>query len=322
MKHLLGVMLFFPALTQAPSEELVDRVVAAVSDDAITLFEVERRAASARNPVAEAVAGTSSDNTGLGAALEDLVAERLLLEQAKALDLKVSDAEVDQHIKGIMEQNGWAEADFAAAVRMLGFEDVAAYREHARRELLKSQVLRLKVGSKVRVTDREVEEEFNRQFEGGRTEEEVHLWHIVFQVPEQVTLAQLRDLVGRAQRLRAEIVSGQRPFEEAARAESQDGSAAKGGDVGWFGRGRLQPSLEDAAFALKDGEVSPVVQSSAGFHILRVTERRRVPLKDPDEARARVRYELSEAAFQKLYREYLSELRARTKVQYVGEPLK
>ncbi|MBM4395431.1 MAG: peptidylprolyl isomerase [Deltaproteobacteria bacterium] len=311
-----------PAAPAAPAGErtelVLDRVVVAIGDDAITLHEVEKRAAAARNPVAEAVAGTAPEKGGLEAALDDLVAERLLLEQARGLDISVPEAEVDKHVQGIMDQNGWSADEFATAIRMLGFQDVVSYREHARRELTKSQVLRLKVGAKVRVTEREIDEEFNRQFDGGKTEEEVHLWHIVFQVPEHVTLPQIRELIEKAQKVRDEAASGPRPFEDVAREFGQDGSAERGGDVGWFGRGRLQPSLEEAAFALPDGEVSPVVQSSAGFHVLRVTERRRVALKDPEEARARVRFELSEAAFKKLYLEYVQELRAGVRVQTVG----
>jgi len=230
----------------------------------------------------------------------------------------VSDAEVDKHVQGIQDQNGWSDTEFRTAVRMLGFADVKAYRDHARRELTKSQVLRLKVGAKVRVTEREVDEEFNRQYEGGKSEEEVHLWHIVFQVPEQVTVGEIRTTIEKAQKVRDMAASGEKPFDELAREYSQDGSASRGGDVGWFARGRLQPSLEEAAFALKDGDISPVVQSSAGFHILRVTERRRAALKDPEEARARIRFELSETAFKKLYKDYVRELKTDARVQEIG----
>ena len=198
-------------------------------------------------------------------------------------------------------------------MKMLGFDDVKSYREHARKELLKSQVLRLKVGARVRITDREVEEEFNKEFDGGKTEQEVHLWHIVLRLPETVTLPLIQEKLAMAEALRTRAAAG--AFEEVARKSSEDGSAPKGGDVGWFARGRLQPTLEEAAFGLKDGEVSPVVQSSLGFHILRVTEHRRVPLKDPEEARARVRYELSETAFAKILKEYIQELRSSAHVE-------
>jgi peptidyl-prolyl cis-trans isomerase SurA len=292
----------------------VDRIVASVGTEAITLSEVRSRSKSARNPVAEAVAG---EPTGIGdslkAALDDLVAERLVLAEARKLGLEASDADVDKHIAGIREQNSWSEDDFASAVKMLGFGDAKGYREHARRELLKSQVLRAKVGSKVRITDREVDEEFVRRHPDN-TDEEVHLWHIALLVPEQATVDQVDALARKAKVVHASAAAGTKSFEDLAKEFGMDGSAARGGDVGWFTRGKLQASLENMAFSLRDNEISSVVQSSVGFHVLRVTERRRVPLVDADEAKRRVKFEMSEAAFARLYVEYVKELKASGRV--------
>ena len=311
-----------PAAAPAPQPAVVviDRVVASIGDEAITLHEVEERAAAAKNPVAEVIAGGggSPDATvTLQSALDDLIAERLILAEGKKLDLTVSEADIDKNIKGIMEQNNWADTDFEGAVKMLGFPDTKAYRDHARRELLKSQVLRLKVGARVRFSDREVDEEFKRQY-ADDTEEEVHLWHIAFLIPDQVDVASLRGILAKAEEVRRLVAAGNRSFEDLAREYGQDGAAPRGGDVGWFPRGRLQGGLEETAFGLKEGVISPVVQSSVGFHILRVTERRRVPLKDAEEAKRRVRYDLSEKAFEKLYRQYVLDLRSSGRVVVKG----
>lgn len=310
-----------PAAAPAgPQGVLFDKVVAAIGDEAITLQEVQQRASSARNPLAEVIAGTpgAEGNAGLQAALDDLVAERLILGEAKKLEISIPDNEVDRHVKGIMEQNGWTDSDLENAIKMLGFRDVPAYRDHARRELTKSQVIRVKVGSKVRITDREVDEEFNRQFRGGKEEEEIHLWHIAFLIPEEVDVPGLRAILAKAEEVQAMAAEGKRDFEDLAREFGQDGSAPRGGDIGWIPRGRLQPGFEAAAFALKDGEVSRVVQSQMGFHVLRVSERRWVPIKDPEDAKRRIRYELSERALDKLYREWVKELKANGSVTIKG----
>lgn len=295
---------------------VVDRIAATVGEEVITRYEVEQRLASLKNPVAEMVSGGSpEERAGYQTVLDGLIAERLILAEARTLAISVSDADVDEHLKGIMTQNGWSAGDFATVIQMLGFADEASYREHARRELLKGQTLRIKVGSKARVTDREVEEAFNQAFEGGKSEEQIHLWHIVFRIPESATLTELKALLAKAGEVRALAAAGGTSFEELAKKYGEDATSARGGDVGYFGRGRLQGSIEDAAFALKDGEVSEVVQSSAGFHILRVTDRRRAPIGDVEEARARVRYELTEQAWQKAYEGYIRDLRANARVE-------
>lgn len=305
------VLAALPSAAQDREAVLLDRVVAFIGDDAITLHEVRKRAEAARNPVAGAATGDAAgQDVTLVAALDDLLDERLILAEATKLGIQASDAEVDRHVQGIMDQNEWSKDDFVSAVRMLGFQDVAAYRAHARKELIKSQVLRLKVGAKVRVTDREVEEAFLREYAGGTAETEVHLWHIFFPIQEDVDADGLRLLIDRAAGVQRMAASGERPFEDLAREFGGDGSAAKGGDVGWFPRGRLQASLEDAAFALPDGKVSGVVQSAAGFHVLRVTGRRQVPITDPEEAKARIRYELTEQGFAREYKAWVRTLRA------------
>ncbi|MBL6976101.1 MAG: peptidylprolyl isomerase [Deltaproteobacteria bacterium] len=302
-------------------EAVVDRVVASIGKDAITLHEVRKRLKAARNPVAQVFQGDGvDDSAGFVAALDDLIAERLLMEEARKLGISVTELEVDRHVQGIMEQNGWNPTDFEMAIRMLGYNDPAAYRKHARKELVKGQVLRIKVGSTIRVTDREIEEAFKAAYHGGEKEDEIHLWHIVFRIPEQVSLEQINVLITRAERVRTLINSGQKTFEEAAAEFSEDGTGVKGGDVGYFSRGTLQPSLESAAFGLKVGELSPVVQSSAGFHILRVSEWRQVDLKDAEEAKARVRYELTETAFQLALKGYIEELRASAHVEVRSPP--
>lgn len=313
-----------PALAQGgePVEEaLVDRVVASIGKDAITLHEVRKRLNAARNPVAQVFQGEGADdNAGFVTALDDIIAERLLMEEARKLGISVTDREVDRHVQGIMEQNGWNTTDFEMAIRMLGYNDPSAYRAHARKELVKGQVLRIKVGSTIRVTDREIDEAFKAAYHGGGKEDEIHLWHIVFRIPEQVSLEQINTLISRAEGVRSQVISGEKTFEEAAAEFSEDGTGAKGGDVGNFTRGTLQPSLEQAAFSLKVGEISPVVQSSAGFHILRVSEWRQVDIKDAEEAKARVRYELTEAAFQLALKGYIEELRASAHVEVRSLP--
>ncbi|MBP7126457.1 peptidylprolyl isomerase [Myxococcota bacterium] len=301
----------------APGE--IDRVVASVGAEAVTLREVlgrVRMAGGSRPAGGEEPVPTPAE---LKAALDDLVAERLLLAEARRLSLTVSDAEVDRQIEQIRSQNQWSESDFAQAIRMLGFPTVEAYRAHARLELLKTQVLRLKVGSKVHVTDREVDEEFQRRHPDN-AEEEVHLAHIVFLVPENADMAAIQALARKAEEVQREAAGGSVPFEELARRHSQDGSASRGGDVGWFIRGKLQLSLENVAFAMDVGEVSPVVQSAVGFHVLKLLDRRRAPLADPEEARRRIRFDLSEAAFSRLYREYLEGLKTTGRVILRGLP--
>jgi len=313
-----GVAIARPA-DEAPSpaaEQVVDRIVATFGREAITQSEVTERVREMRNPLARFIADTQEDDEArsFAAALDDLIAERLLMREARRLQIEVTDAEVEQSLKAMREENGWSEQDYDAVLKMIGF-DRKTYFETRKQQMLRAKVLQYKVHSRVRVTDREVEEAFLKEYHNGEAEDEVHLFHIVFRIPPEVTLSRLEALMAHAIEVREQVASGALTFEEAAKRFSEDGTAQNGGDVGYFGRGQLLPALEDVAFRLDVGEVSPVVQSPLGFHILRVAERRAVPIRDPEEARARVRYRLTEEAFQKEYRAFIEELRSEARVE-------
>jgi peptidyl-prolyl cis-trans isomerase SurA len=302
---------------------VIDRVVASVSGDVVTMHDVNKRIAISANPLSSVLAGGSGEDDGSArfkAALDDLISDKLILSEARKLSLSVSEKDVDDYVNGITKQNNWSADDFKLAVKMLGFKDVPEYRAHASNELLKSRVLRVKVGSRVTVSDRDVQEVFDARFEGGTTEEEIHLHHIALLIPENVTEDGIKSILKSALEVRALAVAGETPFDELAAEYGQDASASGGGDVGWFPRGRLQASLEDAAFALRDGEISGVVQSAAGFHVLKVSERRRIPLADAEEARRRVKWELSEASFQNGYKDFVRELRAAARIEILYTP--
>jgi len=107
---------------------------------------------------------------------------------------------------------------------------------------------------------------------------QVHARHILLLVPQGATAAQRDSLRRQAESLRAQAAAGA-DFADLARRFSKDPtSAERGGDLGFFGRGQMVPAFEEAAFALRAGQISPVVESSFGYHVIKVEERREQPL--------------------------------------------
>lgn len=323
VRHLLFTILFVTSLrASAQEEEVIDRVVATIGKDVITLSEVEQRLREARNPLAQFIVGEQDAQMSFQHVLDELIAEALLMREARKLEIEVTNEEVERSIRAMMAENGWDDEDLDTVLKMMGYDRKRFFALH-REQILRHKVLQYKVYSRLRISDREVEDAFLKEYHGGKAESQVHLWHIVLRIPTEVTLEQLEGILTRAKEIRQKIIAGEITFEEAARKYSEDSASAQaGGDVGFFGQGQLLRSLEEVAFSLKDGEVSSVVQSPIGFHILRVTERRLAPLKDPEEARARVRYRLTEEAFHKEYKAYIQSLRAeaRVKIVYSSSP--
>jgi peptidyl-prolyl cis-trans isomerase SurA len=134
--------------------------------------------------------------------------------------------------------------------------------------------------------------------------------HILIRVNEVVSEPEARH---RIDSLRERLVNGA-DFAELARQYSQDGSAAKGGDLGWVNPGDTVPEFEQAMNALKDGELSPVVLSPFGMHLIQVSERRQRDVSE-ERQRAAARQALRERKLDEAYQEYLRQLRSRVYVE-------
>ncbi len=124
------------------------------------------------------------------------------------------------------------------------------------------------------ISDEELEEAWRREGPGV----EVEARHILLRIPAEPTARQRDSLVAQAQELRERAMAGE-DFAELAEEYSEDpGSAQRGGDLGYFGRGRMVEPFEDAAFDLEPGEVSDVVETPFGYHLIMVTDRRETEL--------------------------------------------
>jgi peptidyl-prolyl cis-trans isomerase SurA len=139
--------------------------------------------------------------------------------------------------------------------------------------------------------------------------------HILLRTSDQATPEQA---ARRLREIKREIESGARRFEDVAKEVSEDGSAAAGGDLGWFGPGVMVPEFEEPAARLALGEISAPVTSRFGVHLIQVLERRRTALP-PAQKREQVRNVLRERKFQQAYQDWVDELRARAYIE-IREP--
>jgi peptidyl-prolyl cis-trans isomerase SurA len=149
----------------------------------------------------------------------------------------------------------------------------------------------------------------------GDTVAETRARHILLRSSDQATPEQA---ARRLAQLKRQIESGERRFEDVAREVSEDGSAAAGGDLGWFGPGVMVPEFEEPASRLGPNQISEPVASRFGVHLIQVLERRRVTV-EPAQRRNQVRNVLRERKFSQSFDEWVDELRARAYIE-IREP--
>ncbi|WP_099353388.1 peptidylprolyl isomerase [Fredinandcohnia onubensis] len=203
------------------------------ADDSAVLVETK-----AGNVTKDELYNAMKDQAG-AVILKDLVYTKVLSEK-----YEVTDKEIDAKYEEMQAALG---AQFDAIVEQNGEEFV--------RELLKSDMLKEKAAlEEVEVKEGEV----------------VKASHILAQVPQDATEEQKAEAKKKIEEAKAKLDSGEK-FEDVAQEYSEDGSAQNGGDLGWFGKGRMVPEFEEVAFTLKEGETSDIVESQFGYHIIKVT---------------------------------------------------
>ena len=294
-----------PAVDAVPAE--LPEVVARVDAYTITRDELERAVRSAEIQAGQALPTPFRDSV-YRAVLDRLVAFHLLLQESERRDIVVDDAAVEARIDAI--RSGFPD-DRAFEAQLDGWNtSLPVLRGEARRDLLVERVLESAVLAGIEIDPASVRafyEQHPAQFteRGG-----VRARHILIGVSPDAAEPDKAEARERARRLRRDAENGG-DFEALAREHSDDpGSAANGGDLGLVVEGRTVPAFENVLFALEPGELSDVVETPFGFHIIQLVERQDDRLVPFDEASGPIRDLLLQQEQQARIAAFIDELRA------------
>lgn len=315
----VGVAMLFTSLggffAPAAKAAIIDRVVARINDDIVTFYELRQAATPhllQRGMDPRVLDDRNQRDAILKEVLEELVDRKLLLQEAEKLGLRVAEEEIDQWLTYTRQQQGMSEADFRVMIEQYGI-DYKTYREVIRENLLKIRMVNVRVGSQVNITEAEVDAEYRRRFGPAETDKYVTVSHILM-VPASTSPEDLAAARARADAVYARLQNGE-DFEALARAESEGPGAAQGGALGTFRRGQLDGEFESAAFKVPAGEMSEVVQTRFGFHVIKVTEVEERASANIVERKANLRAELQQLAVERQLEIYIQNLRNRAFVE-------
>jgi peptidyl-prolyl cis-trans isomerase SurA len=257
----------------APVREIpLDRVVAVVNDEAITQYEVDEARRIVLQQLKQQNVQQPATDVLEKQVLERLITERALLQYAKDSGVKVDDTQVERTIQRIADDNKLTVDGLRQALAKDGVPYVK-YREDVRNEIVLQRLREREVDSRITVSDAEVETYLAtiKSQVGGDTE--YRLAHILVLVPEQASAEQIEAKRRRAAEALRNIRDGA-DFGQVAAGFSDASDALSGGNLGWRSGARLPAVFLETVRAMKVGEVSPVLRSAAGFHIVKMLDRR------------------------------------------------
>ncbi len=249
----------------------LDRVIAVVNDEAITQYDLdEARSVVVKQLKQQNVQQPPADVLDKQV-LERLITERALLQYAKENGVKVDDTQVDRTIQRIAEDN---KITLDGLRQALAKDNVpyAKYREDVRNEIIVQRLREREVDEHITVSDAEVDL-YLAQMKAQGGDEEYLVEHILVVIPEQANADQIEAKRRRAEEALRNIHSGA-DFAQVAAGFSDASDALSGGNLGWRPAGRLPAIFADTVRNMKVGDVSPVLRSAAGFHIVKLLDRR------------------------------------------------
>lgn len=308
MKRLLLICL----IAGAARAEIKDRIVAVVNGQAITLSDLEDRVNPELSRVPPGPAGVGLRQKVLRTGLEQMIDERLVESEATTIGIEITDDEVTHLIEQLAKQNNMDMTQFRAALvqQNIPFDTI---REQLKRQQLTLRLLQYKVKPR-KVTDEEVQAAYASQNRDGETE--VRARDIFVAAPDGASAALDEKAKAKATAALSRVRAGE-SFAKVARDLSEGPSAAEGGDLGYFGRGQMLPTIEDAAFGLQPGQISSLLRTSGehgGYHLVMVEDRRKLAPKPLAAVQEEIRNRLANDSVLKEREHYLTALRKTAQV--------
>lgn len=259
------------ALQARPQVLEADRIVAVVGSEAITLSELRARLQSVTAQLQRQGTPLPPPEVLERQMLERMIMDKAQLQAAADMGLKIDDQQLEQTIARIAANNKLTLAEFKAALQKDGIS-YARFREEIRDELLIARLRDREVDSRLVISDAEIDN-FLAQAGAGEGREEYLVAHILLRAPESASPEQLQKLKTKAEGILKRAREGEN-FAELAAAYSDAPDALAGGSLGWRSLDRMPSLFAEAAARLQKQQVSGLLRSSNGFHIIKLVDKR------------------------------------------------
>ncbi|MDA8126493.1 MAG: peptidylprolyl isomerase [Deltaproteobacteria bacterium] len=302
-------------LSLSAQAAVMDRVVAVVNEEVITQSELN----SALEPYLSRLnsfVGLERDKafaeTRLGL-LNRMIDELLMAQQAKKNGVNVSDDDINATIKDLLSKKNMSLADLLKALDKEGVS-LEGYKKSLKDQILRIKVIQQEVKTRASVSDDEIAEYYRRHREDYEGTESVRVRQIFLPLPKEEEPALKGKVRMQMVEIHKRLLSGQ-PFEALAAQFSQGPAAESGGDIGFIEKGMILAEVEEVALRLPVNKISDVIESSVGFHVIQVTDRRGAGLKSIESVRNEIREKIEQEKMDKKVQEWIETLRTKSHIE-------
>jgi peptidyl-prolyl cis-trans isomerase SurA len=315
------LFLLWPSFADA---ELVDRVVAEVNDDVITLSELEKAGDSFFERIRDKAPARELDlalRQAREEVLSSLIEKMLLRQAAEKISVSVSEAEIDMAIDQVLARNKATIKEFRKDLESMHMTE-QEYRENLHDQILQSKMINFEVRSRIVITEEDIKEYYQQEYtkEGGESGYYIlqmgFTWEKKGNLVMPGTMAK-QDAKKRAEEIRTRVIDGEN-FKELANSFSNLPSAKDGGDIGMIKKDEMAPYMRDTVLTMRPGEISPIVETESGyqfFKLLVVRDGDMVVLAPYESVREEIRDRLYQQEMKEKYDIWVKELREKAYIK-------
>ena len=297
------------------SEAVVDRVVAVVNKEIITLSEVEKRIPPLKETMVTEHRLEKQERMQAicREVLERLIEEKLIDQEAKRTGIKISGKDIEATVEEVKRRNNASQEDLEKALAVEGLT-IETYKKQIEKTLQRQKLINWEVKVEEKPGEKELREFYQNNISRYRTNETYRPGQILFAIPKGATPEEIREIRKRCQNVLEKIRGGE-DFGEMALLYSEDASNKDRGDLGYFRKGELLPVFEREALHLKVGEVSGIIRTDFGFHIIKLLDRKGTDPLPFEEVTERVKADYYEGKMEKAFKQYLSTLKEKAIIE-------
>jgi peptidyl-prolyl cis-trans isomerase SurA len=305
----------------APAAQLetVDRIVAVVNEEIITLYDLNRVFEPYANKVKALQYSKDEERQMLfkvrSDLLKELVDRKLADQEIKRNKLVVTDEEIDSTIERLKSSRSFTDEELRAGLAEQGLT-IEDYRKELKEQLLRSRLINIEVKSKIVITDENIQAYYDSHREKYVGEQKFHLWNIYIVLSQFAQDSEKRAALKNMESILAKLNQGE-PFQELIRADFIASLGAKGGDLGLFLIKELSPQLQKVVENMKAGEFSAIIDMNKGYQVLYVEKIIEATSKSVEEVRGEIEDILFKELINDKYQEWLEDLRRRSHIKII-----
>jgi peptidyl-prolyl cis-trans isomerase SurA len=290
--------------------EVISGIAAIVNEDVVTIREVNLEYARAAKELEAREGALSAEAAGKlrSEVLESLIDRKLIRDKIRELNIVISEEEIRQSIEEVKKQNRLSQEALVSALLAQGIS-FDQYKAQMKEQMERLRLMSQEVKAKIQVSERDIREYYDNNKAAYSEEPVYRARHIFLKVPKNASNQEIKKIMEKAATVIAEAKSEADFAGLAAKYSDDPGAAKDGGDLGTFRKGDMLPEIESTVITMKAGDISDIVTTPAGFHIIKLEEKSATTLKPFESVKAGIEEIIYRKKSEERFKQWTEELR-------------